>query len=177
MWLYMKQVGNAIFLPVITQELWKTETDIITWWRWSILTKLITKKICWNSVIFTIYQAKYLLYMCVLQWSIFTKFIKNTALNKRLLSCQAWWNKGIFANLWFALLLLFQLAGLRLAYANINPILIDSVYTSDMENIPCYTIIITQLFSQWLLKDLSQKLKLHVLLARTPKSMSLYFTI
>ena len=86
--------------------------------------------------------------MCVLEWSIFTKLIKNTALNKGLRSCQTWWNKENFSNLWFTLLLLFQLAGLRLAYANINPILIHSMCISDMENIPCYTIIITQLFSQ-----------------------------
>ena len=74
---------------------------------------------------------------------------------RTLLSCQTWWNEENFANLWFNLLLLFQLVGLRLAYANINPVLIHSVCTFDTENIPCYTIIFTQLFSQWLLNDLS----------------------
>ena len=85
----------------------------------------------------------------------FYKIYKEYSFKKRLLSFQTWWNEKNFANLWFFLLLLFQLASLSLAYANINPILIHSVCTSDMENIPCYTIItITQLFSQWLLRDL-----------------------
>ena len=61
----INEIGNAIIWLVIIQALWKTESDIITWWRWSILTKLITEKICRNSVIFTINHAKYLLYVYV----------------------------------------------------------------------------------------------------------------
>ena len=64
------------------------------------LTKLIRKTYVGNPL--------YLLYkkegicVCVLEWSIFTNSIKNTALNKRLLSCETWWLDENFASLWFA---------------------------------------------------------------------------
>ena len=87
--------------------------------------------------------------VCVCYTGAFLQIYKEYSFKqKTLLSCQTWWNEENFANLWFALLLLFQLGSLRLAYANINPVLIHNVCPSDMENTPCYAIIITQLFSR-----------------------------
>ena len=124
-----------------------------------------------ETPLYLLYTKQSICCMCVRVEHFYKIYEEYSFKIKTLLSCQIWWQEENLASLWFALPLLFQLAGLGLAHGNINPILIYGVCTSDMENIPCYTVVMTQLFSQFLLKDLTWKLKLHVLLAGTPKSI------
>ena len=102
-------------------------------------------KLCY---IYYIPSKVFTVYVCVTVEHFYKIYKEYSFKQRTLLSCQTWWNEENIANLWFALLLLFQLGSLRLAYANINPVLIHNVCPSDMENTPCYAIIITQLFSR-----------------------------
>ena len=123
----------------------KTENDIIISWRRSILTKFITK-IYVETPLHFLYTKQSICCMCVRVEHFYKIYEEYSFKQKTLLSCQIWWQEENFASLWFSLLLMFQLVGLGLAHGYIHPILIYSVCISDMEDIPCYTVVMTQLF-------------------------------
>ena len=125
---------------------WEWHLTIIWWW-WVILTKFITKKYV-DPPLHLLYTKQGICCMCIKVEHFYTLYKEHSFKQKALLSCQTWWQEENFTSLWFALPLLFQLeASLRHTYANINPILIYSACTPDKENVPCYTVIMTQLFS------------------------------